>query len=218
MSTVKRHIDAMHHQTRTVSHFIFHGSNAHTVPDGIRTTRQDRSCSNTHAPFPCADSWYSDEEDLSPRASRYYSDLFALYTTQESTDAASIGDCHVVSGKNEAWKDSIITNFPGVIASDFKAKDADVTQHEFGQDESKSPQSQSFFKKSYQRAKEVYQNGPPGEGQMFWAGVKSYLKGRETSVVFEMCPRKRTGEVIREPSLESVALQQVADHHYTNLM
>ncbi|KAH6612623.1 hypothetical protein C7974DRAFT_381150 [Boeremia exigua] len=140
--------------------------------------------------------WYSDDEELSPRASKYFSELFALYTEREDTESPAVGNSYAAS---QTAKASTTTLFPQTIGHKKSLASADVVQHQPKRDDAMRGQNQTFFKKHYQKAKEIYQNGPPGEAQLFWEGIKSYLKERDNGEVLEICPPVQKNVAVQQP-------------------
>ena len=209
LSRTTLQVNNMHDQTHTVSHSAILDSNAHTVQHSLHCARQDYNRSNAHAPLPSTLSWFSDEEDLSPRASKYCSDIF---TTHVPEDTKSPVQCRATPLTMDAWRASTATILPGCATSNLKHYDADVAQHRPRQDKSKPPESRSFFKKYYERVKQAHRDAPPGETEIFWTGMRNYLGAKKkAAAVFEMCPPKRTGDVIPVRSSEFVVEQQIAD-------
>lgn len=198
----------MQTQPHSASHSTMHESDTQTRQHGIYSARQDQNCSDSHARSPTAEPRYDDVEDLSPRASKYFSDLFTLYTAQESGYSASMGNHHTVLPTTEARTASVVTLFPRFVASEPVLNDNDIAQSICPEEMSTAAQKQSFFKKRYQRMKEIHKNGPPGEARMFWTEMNSYFKERKAAVAFEMCSPRQKDEAKPEPSSESAGQQQ----------
>lgn len=165
----------MPNQTHTVSHSDMNDTDAGTVYHDVASIQHGSGHSDIHAPPPSALSWFSDEEDLSPRASKYFSDLFALYEYEYE----AIGAARATTHTDGARPASTVTLFPGCTDSNLEDCDAEVTQHKSRQNESKRTENRSFFKKHYERAKQACRDAPPGETDLFWAGVKSYLEAKK---------------------------------------
>ncbi len=156
--------------------------------------------------------WYSDDEELSPRASKYYSELFALYTHKRAVDDTAMGDCDAASNPAKPRPNSSVTVFPGFVEHKSTLKSPRAIQQQLGSNDNVSVHNHSFFKRYFKKAKEIYRNGPPGEAQVFWEGIKSYFKEKERGVVFEICspvsravavPHSRRHSLVAHKTIES---------------
>lgn len=167
-----------------------HGAYTPTRHSGARSPRQDRDRPTLCTSTSTGDSRNLDAEDLSPRASEYFSDLYKYDVTQQSKDTVRP---HYQSSSTGTRTASVVTLFPrgvdyGVL------KEADTPQSKHFKELDSAAQKESFFKRHYRRLKEIHDNGPPGDTQMFLAGMSSYLKERKITVDFEMCsPRHEDG-------------------------
>ncbi|KAJ4988398.1 hypothetical protein SVAN01_06176 [Stagonosporopsis vannaccii] len=187
----------MRYQNRIVGHSENHNHSIHSA-------EQDRSHQESRTATPSATPWFSDDEDLSPRASKYYSDLFELYT-QQPVDVASTGKNTTAAHRADVRKVSTVTLFPSSAMQDTGLRRCDYVQRLSRQDKTTSALSHSFFKKHYQKAKAIYQNCPPGEAELFWEGIKSYreAKERDQGAIFDMCIPRRRNVDSEKPHTES---------------
>lgn len=194
---------AMHYQNCNSSRPDDHGRSVDAARDDVYHPQQNRSYQVTHPASPCATPWFSDDEELSPRASKYYSDLFALYTQRQPTDVASWSDCDAAASSHaaDARKASTATTFPGPEVQDTEARKTDYVQPHSGQDKTTPTPSHSFLRKHYQKARAIYQNGPPGEAELFWESIRCYRAKRRA--VFEMCAPSQTKAAPQQPRIDS---------------
>ena len=185
----------MQPQAHTVSRSNFKHPDmraTHTDPRRSGQSRQNKETSSTS-------SSYEDNEALSLGASRYYSELFALYTHEDPVDTAPARDLNIAQ---DNMKTRPVTVFPSVATPSTGRDHADGTQYlskQKGTAPAKHP-AQSFLKKQFKKAKEIYKNGPPGEAEVFWTGVKTYLQNREPKEVLEMVPPKKHYETGKPPT------------------
>lgn len=193
----------MHRQNYIVGHPDKHSHSMNTARGDVYHPQQDRGQQGTYSVSPSATPWYSDEEDLSPRTSKYYNDLFALYTQRQSADVAPTSDRSTAPHAAGARNPSEVTLFPSSEARDTQPRRTDYVQRPSGQDKTTSAPSHSFFKRHFQKAKAIYQNGPPGEAQMFWEGVKNYRDAKR-GVVFEICPPRQQKVAPQKPQAEYI--------------
>jgi hypothetical protein len=170
-----------------------HDTHAQTRRDGVGSPRQDHGHPNPYTPTPTGDPSH-DDRDLSPRASKYFSDLYALEEAQTSGSAARPHDQHTLPSSDGIRTTSVVTLFPRGVDYVRVPKETDTSQAETSNEQNSTAQKESFFKKHYRRLKELHDNGPPGEAQTFLAGMNSYLKERKAVVEFEMySPRHKHG-------------------------
>jgi len=197
---------AMHYQNRNSSCPV------NAARDDVYHPQQDRSYQVTHPASPCATPWFSDEE-LSPRASEYYSDLFALYSQRQNTNVAPSSYCHVAASSYAAdtRKASTATTFPGPVVQVTEARKTDYVQPPPGQDKTTPAPSHSFLRKHYQKARAIYQNGPPGEAELFWESIKCYREAKQ-GAVFEMCAPSRTKTAPQQPRIDSAVSYRDISH------
>lgn len=135
--------------------------------------------------------WHTDDEGLSPRTSKYYSDLFGLYA-QDNTMGRNTKD-----DTSKTRTKSTMTTFPGFVSSETKPTRSDNLPpnpqcHQFT-----STEPQILFKKYYRRAREIYQNGPPGEAEIVFVGIRNHLQGRDRGTVLEVHSPKRAGKTVK---------------------
>ena len=162
--------------------------------DGVGSRRQDRDRSDPYTPMTTGDTSHHDAGELSPRASKYFSDLYTLDAADASGAAAGPRDQHTVPASTGVRTTSVVTLFPRGVDYNRVPKEADTSQTETSKEQLNAAPKESFFKKHYRRLKEIHDNGPPGEAQTFVAGVNSYLKERKSIVEFDMCsPRRKDG-------------------------
>lgn len=190
----------------SISNLDIYDSDAQTLQAEYDSTQLDTSGPNTHVLSPRKSSWYSHDEERSSRTLDDYSDLNMMQTPDYASQPA---DYNATSQKFETWRASTATVFP-VVTSDMNFCVAENARDQPRYNESKPSESESFFRKRFERAKVIYRNGPPGEGQVFWTGVRNYLKERETGAVLEMYPPKPTGESVRMASPESIISWQMS--------
>ncbi|KAF1929558.1 uncharacterized protein M421DRAFT_4027 [Didymella exigua CBS 183.55] len=186
-----------------------HDTRTRTQWHEFYSPQQDRGHSDPYTPFPAVKSGNDDAEDLSPRASKPFSDLFASETALEPGNAAPPRNKSTVPSITEAQVVSVLTLFPRGIASFEVLKDADVAQSKPGWLKPVA-QKQPFFKKHYRRLKDIHDEGPPGEAQLFLAGMNSYWKERKATVEFEMYSRRLKDEANPKPLSESTGQQRHA--------
>ncbi|KAF3052932.1 hypothetical protein E8E11_000617 [Didymella keratinophila] len=142
--------------------------------------------------MPIGDASHHDAGDLSPGASKYFSDLYTLDAAQPSGAVARPRDQHTVPSSTGVRTTSVVTLFPRGVDYAQVPKEADTSQTKTSQEQDPAAQKESFFKKHYRRLKEIHDNGPPGETQTFLAGMNSYLKARKIIFEFELCsPRQK---------------------------
>ncbi|OSS53870.1 hypothetical protein B5807_01750 [Epicoccum nigrum] len=136
----------------------------------------------------------SEDEVLSPGTSGFYNELFALYTHEEPMDTAPARNPNIA--QDELRTHTII---PSVTTSSAGRGYADGAQYPIEQKAGApaKPPAQSFLKKHFKKAKGIYQSGPPGDAEIFWTGVKTYLQNRE---VIEMVPPKKHYETRKPPT------------------
>ncbi|KAJ8107099.1 hypothetical protein OPT61_g9102 [Boeremia exigua] len=182
-------------QNSTVSHTDIHNSGVRGMHNDIYNSCQGQSYKNTP--------WYSDDEGLSPRASKYYSDLFAFYTEREAADEKVTSDGHAASQAANARTTSGITVFPGSAMPEIRFDDPSFIRQQPEESKPTCVAKQSFFMRFFQRAKEIYVKGPPGEAQIFWESIKSYLREKDRDVIFEICP----------PEQKAAAVQSSGQYH-----
>ena len=184
----------MQPQAHTVSRSNFKHPDmraTHTDPRRSGQSRQNKETSSTSSSY--------EDGALSPGASRYYSELFALYTHDDPVDTAPARDLNIAQ---DNMKTRPVTVFPSVATSNARRGYADGTQYLSEQKGTApaNPPAQSFLKKQFKKAKEIYKNGPPGEAEVFWTGVKTYLQNREPKEVLEMVPPKKHYETGKPPT------------------
>jgi hypothetical protein len=178
-----------------------HGHTRHGSP------QQDCGRSGPSAPNPTGRSSNGDAEELSPRASKYFTDLYTFDATQESGTAARPRSEHIIPSSTDARTASVVTLFPRGVEYDRVLEESETVQSEYIIQQDSVAQKESFFKKHYRRLKEIHNNGPPGEAQMFLAGMNSYLKERKATVAFEMCSPRHKDEAKPKASPESAGQQ-----------
>lgn len=160
--------------------------------------------------------WFRDDEELSPRASKYYSDLLSLYTQRQPTYVSSMSEDHAAHHPGPqaatARTPSTVTVFPCPIAQEMISRNDDAVQRPFEPENTAPSSSVSLFQKHYQKAKVLYRNGPPGEAELFWGGIKSYLeaKKQERNAVLEMCPLKEASAASQKPPDSAVSYGDIS--------
>jgi hypothetical protein len=181
-------------------------SHAHTVSRSnfkhhdMRTTRtgpgrSGQSHQNEQTSF--SRRWSDDDDVLSPGAPGYYNELFALYTQEDPIDTAPARD---LNNAQDNLKPRPATVFPGNATSNAGHRYADGTQYLSEQQKGNTPAKKSFLKKHFKEAKEIYKNGPPGEAEALWTGIRTYLHNREPKEVTEMVPPKKRYETRTPPT------------------
>ncbi|KAF3005889.1 hypothetical protein E8E13_009368 [Curvularia kusanoi] len=170
---------------------------AQASPDRPRTEESQPSRSAS----PCQLLWYGDGVDLSPRSSAFYSDLFSLYTNEDVTDATPASSPGIGQHMESTPTTSMMTTFPSFVSYNAQSGHFDSASYPFEREANEPAKGWSFFKKHLQRAKEIYQGGPPGEAELFWAGVRDYMQKKGKIEATEMCPRppKRDSEAPKPP-------------------
>ncbi|KAJ4380142.1 hypothetical protein N0V86_004451 [Didymella sp. IMI 355093] len=169
--------------------------------------QQDRSRSGSSAPNPTGRSSNGDAEELSLRASLYFTELYTFDATRESGTAARARSEHFVPSSTGVRTASVVTLFPRGVEYDRVLEEADTVQSEYSIQQDSVVRKESFFKKHYRRLKEIHDDGPPGEAQMFLAGMNNYLKERKATAEFEMCSPRHNDEAKPKPSSESAGQQ-----------
>jgi hypothetical protein len=194
-----------------------HDTHAQTRHGGVGSLQQDRGCSDPYTLTPTGDTSHNDAGALSPRTSKYFSDLYMLDAAQASGAAARPRDQHTVSSATGVRAPSVVTLFPRGIDYDRVPKEANTSQTRTSKEQGPAAQKESFFKKHYRRLKEVHDNGPPGEAQTFLAGMNSYLKERKTIVEFEMCSPKQKDEArpVGQQQLSTQSVRKLPLTHRT---
>jgi hypothetical protein len=185
----------MQSQAHTVSRSNFRNHDMRTTQTG--PGRSGQSHQNEQTSF--SHRWSDDDEVLSPGASGYYNELFALYTHEDPIDAAPARNLNIAQ---DNLRTRPATVFPSVATSSAGHRYADGAQYlseQKGTAPAKPP-AQSFLKKHFKKAKEIYKNGPPGEAEVFWTGVRTYLQNREPKEVLEMVPPKKRYETRAPPT------------------
>ncbi|UPX17940.1 uncharacterized protein EKO05_0008266 [Ascochyta rabiei] len=198
-------VEAVQDQTQTVGHSVDH--NKH----------DDRGHPAARMQSPSTKSWSSENEELSPRASTYYCDLYTTEGYAQSTHCDPTYLKPSTLRTTEARTASTVTVFPSFQASvkesnpdsssEWSDVDTDVEQRTTMDLKNQRGKGQSYIK----RLKEIYRAGPPGEGQLLWRGLRDYWRERRTGVVFEMYQPHPTDESSRVPSPEFVVEEEVAD-------
>ena len=178
-------------------------SQAHTVsrsnfqhPDLRATQTGPGRSGQSHQNKETSSTWSDDDEALSPGDSKFYSELFALYTHEDPVDTAPARNLNITQ---DNLKTRPATAFPGGATSSVRRGYTDAAQYTSEQKgpAPAKPPAHSFLKKHFKKAKEIYKNGPPGEAELFWTGVKIYLQNREPKEVIEMVPPKKRYETTK---------------------
>lgn len=197
--------EAMSNRTHTVS--VPDDAVSHTCIQqaGSYNTNDNHQYSNTGMPSPGVESGYGG--DISPRTSNYYEYLYATdemvdfkySTTQSAAQQEPRG-----LSSFESQRVSTMTMFPTMTTFNsspepaLKRTDSDVVQRKPVGGHKDLVKIQSYFK----RVKNFYQEGPPGEGQELWNGLKAYWRERQTGPIFEVCSPTRADKV-GDDSLDS---------------
>ncbi|KAF1360291.1 hypothetical protein EJ07DRAFT_155270 [Lizonia empirigonia] len=164
--------------------------------------RVDATKNRTHTPrmrSPSMDSWCSENEGLSPRTSNYYKYLYATDGDIGGEHSTNQNAAHLGSGESggaptfDIRKASTVTLFPTFTTSikttepKLQRTDADIVQRKPIDSQSNLAKGQSYVT----RLKEIYREGPPGEGKELWTGLRNYWRERKRGEIFELCTPNR---------------------------
>lgn len=176
--------------------------------DRSYSPRQGHDHTSTYAPSPDVEFGNYDSEDLSPRASRYFSKLFTGEDDSESEDAAPLRNINTQQSSTRVQTESVVTLFPSGIVSDQVPRDTGSVQSRYAEQLCPATQGQSFFKKHYRRLKEVHDNGPPGKAQSFLADMNRYWRERKGIAVVEIRSPRQGDGAKPNPTSESAGQSQ----------